>query len=541
MLLTLLIGAPTQSPVARSYIASSGSIVEIFAGSDPTLGPVVPAYITNVAANPQFTLNGAPVSVQGPFWHSAAKNAPMVAYQLPNPVGAADVVTWSAPAGWLTTNLGTCGPGNAVQCENYAGASEPGTFGYLPFSIPAAQQTLKVGFNGQAGEAGEASLLKNIIHRLPPMTGATWRADFFPLTVTAANGMAFQTLWSAGDGNGINLASFPAPAGQWTMIADEANPAAPMVVNLVSRSVTVSAPTITGTGIAKRWDWQVSTPISAATWNPALQLQLVTTAGSPNTLSNFRMFEPGNAPCLNPGVDGHRQLRFASSTRFQSRAPARPLVRFMEALGGSDGASRSITRRPTGGRPQTFRTTPRRPLFPYSRASRRPRQRPTRRSRARVRFLSGQGAHTTTQVSPYVYTSQQYKRTAPSQGYSNYQWSPAAFGLDYSWAATPAASYPTVVIEFVCGDKSGNPINHNLQSGQLLGFGAMTVPVTNAKGTGLAQVSGGSWAVWVTGPSTFISVFRCQYPARGAKPLAWASGTVSSERRAATIFVPNGQ
>ena len=123
LFLTLLIGAPTQSPVARSYIASSGSIVEIFAGSDPTLGPVVPAYINAVTANPQFTLNGAPVSVQGPFWHSAAKNAPMVAYQLPNPVGAADVVTWSAPAGWLTTNLGTCGPGVAVTCENYSGAS----------------------------------------------------------------------------------------------------------------------------------------------------------------------------------------------------------------------------------------------------------------------------------------------------------------------------------------------------------------------------------------------------------------------------------
>ena len=346
------------------------------------------------------------------------------------------------------------------------------------------------------------------------MTGATWRADFFPLTVTAANGMAFQTLWSAGDGNGINLAGFPAPAGQWTLIADEANPAAPMAVNLVSRTVTVSAPTITGTGIAKRWDWQVSTPISAATWNPALQLQLVTTAGSPNTLSNFRMFEPGNAPCLNPGLMANDNLvRMLSGSKPGTYAP---LVRFMEALGGSDGASSKITA--NDWRPATD--------FSFFSAS------PT----ATIPIYSTRAYDLT--VSPYIYTSQQYPRTSPSQGYSNFQISPAAYGLDYAWCATPAASYQTAVIEFVCGDSSGNPVAHNLQSGQLLKFGAMTIPVTNANGTGTAQVNGQTWSIWVTGPNTFISLFGANIVA-GPKP-SWASGT-TVQNATATIFVPNGQ
>ena len=101
-------------------------------------------------------------------------------------------------------------------------------------------------------------------------------------------------------------------------------------------------------------------------------------------------------------------------------------------------------------------------------------------------------------VSGKVYLQQHFKRSVPSTDYAAYPYEfvPQNNGLDYDWYQPlpfmGVTSITTAVIEFVCGDEFGNPINHNLQSGQIVGlngFTPVTVSNSNGGGTALSRAS----------------------------------------------------
>src|SRR5262249_13205559 len=120
-------------------------------------------------------------------------------------------------------------------------------------------------------------------------------------------------------------------------------------------------------------------------------------------------------------------------------------------------------------------------------------------------------------ASPYVYGTAPHKRFAASAtpGLA-YQVKLADLGLGYDWIKPPkVGTTRNIVVEFVSGDANGNPINHNLQSGQMVRLSAMTFKVANSAGAGTATANG-LYCIWVTGPTTFIAaVFAAKIAAAG--------------------------
>ncbi len=538
----ILTGATPK--VTTSYVSKSGSIVFLFVGTDPSITPVTPGYITNVAANPNILVNNIPVTVQGPFWSSVSHASPWVAYQLPLPVRNVDVITWQAGAGWLSTSQGLIGADSGTV-QNYVGQLEPGVFGYMGFNDPT--KTVKVGFGGPAGNLGRFCLGKNVIHRSGRQVGGNVTAstpDGYPLAFGPAfGGTIWINLWQTDDNNGIDAGAYPCPQGTWTLLADETTPSTPMTVGLRADAGAPgprqpSNPTMTpgqivnGVELGKRWTWDVNTP--SRPWNLFLSLQIQTaskTAG-PNTLRNLRLFEPGNAPVLDPqAYTNDNIVRMASPASWAFPE----VVRFMEASSGSDGASSLVTADDLtpAGLFSSFQAAPRAVVDWTVNA-------PTFRGNRWIHIYAVRKYEF--RISPNVYFAQQYLRCVPSEDpFAPFQWNPLASGLDYGWMlssnVTPRNS-SVAVVELITGDSNGNRVPHNLSSGQFISLGRMPpgLPAANATSTGTLGPQNGM--VWVTGPSTFIMLWNAGGIAAGTA-LSWTPTTtvVNSD---AVFFVGNG-
>jgi hypothetical protein len=509
--------------VNAAYVARSGGIVFFFLGTNPLLGSVSPCYVTAVNSNPTILVNGTPASIEGPYWSSTNHAHPHVGYQIVGNVGPTDVVTWSTSDSWATASQGSASPESGTAA-NYTGQYEPGLYGYIGFDPPDSWKTMKVGWNLQAtATTGETSLLKNAVHRVGTWTNVTaFDALGWPTTIgsgfsgTATGG----SLWNSGDNNGINaLSGFPTPTGQWTIIGDESVSATPTVLSLIgsanaaitSLTGVANTPTITagvsdghGGETGKRWDWNVNYVASPTAFNLAMGIKLQThnAAAGANTLTNVKIFEPGNAPSLTP-----EQTINDNVARMVSAGPGvyTPIVRAMEALAGSDGASAIALGSDFFAKNRVAYGLP-----AISAATDWPLNNPTFTGFRQIPIYSVRTYDTT--VTPHVYASVQYRQTVASDDPAYpYMWdlSPSGLNLGYDWAY-PAGLFTNnniVVVEFVCADSSGNPITHNLTSGQFITFGTIAAGVTTQSGTGTASVTGATQPVWVTSKTTFIGIF----------------------------------
>src|SRR5262249_39571604 len=119
----------------------------------------------------------------------------------------------------------------------------------------------------------------------------------------------------------------------------------------------------------------------------------------------------------------------------------------------------------------------------------------------------------------YVYGSAPYKNfSRVTEGYGAFALKLADHNFGYDWIDPSAPMTRQVVVEFVVADSDGNPLNHNLQSGQFLSFPAGTIKVANSAETGTINIAG-LRIIWVTGPSTFIAELNSSL--KPTPKLAW--------------------
>jgi hypothetical protein len=522
--------------IAEAIVCRSGDIVKFSLGTNPALGDVVPAYPTAVSAYPAISVNGSPVTgsnLQGPFWSSVAFDDPWVMYQVVSAVPGqpaiqpTDVVTYTTPDSWVAASQGNAAPESGT-CGNYAGSYEPGCFGYTGFNPPDSWKKLKLGYNLVGGESATSSatvgIMKNSAHRF----GRTWNfATAYSATVpglpiaigNTSNWTAFTTVWQPNTFNGISSTSgFPVPTGTWTFVADETAPLAPMTPTLTGNSTflsiaqhmpfTVAGHMVGGVETNKQWMWDVSysNSASSALWANTIGFSLTapTHTGNNQTLINLRLFEPGNAVSFGNVENVLNDNMLAMMTAAPGVYPA--VVRSMEGLAGADGCSALLNAddypanspRVAYGAPATRTVadwTVNEPTFTGNRVI--PIYQTRRYQPAPV------GAS-----SQYVYSANNYKGTTAS-GDPNFafQWDLKALGLGYDWMSpTPNASNGKLAaVEFVVADASGNPINHNLQSGQLVATGGISpIFCTNASSPGNTSATVGTSTS--TGPLTAVSI-----------------------------------
>lgn len=537
----LLMGAAPIT-VSKAYVTKSGSVLIMFVGTSQTL----PAYPTSVKAQPTVTVNGAPVTLQGPFWASGSHVNPWVAYQLPAPAKPADVVLWSTSDGWVTASQGSA-VAESGQADNYSGQLEPGVFGYTGFNDSA--RTMKLGFNGPANVMETVCLVKNAMLRAGKHWpgAATDGPDGFPATV-GATGVTSAQVWVNNLNNGIDpTTGFPAPQGTWTFSADETAPATPMAVNLVAgrflaqpaNPIVIPGRIINGTEYGKRWTWDVTTV--KAPWNLGLSLTFATpkkTAG-PFTLQNLQLYEPGNALAYRPGLTTNDNI-----ARMLTAAPGitAPVVRCMEALAGMLGASSlvgpgDLTAASEVSYASTFSTFRALP-------SDWPTKNPTYAGDRLIPIM--QARRYDLAVSPNVYTATQYKNCQPTSGGAYpFAFTPASYDWMYSSLLDVNGNLGqpnnVVVIEFLTGDAAGNPINHNLQSGQFIVMPAMPpIPIQNANGAGTAVINGTSPILFVTGLNSFI-VLGSSSGVAGSRKMGWVAQPTTINANAVFQVGTNGR
>jgi hypothetical protein len=460
-----------------------------------------------VNANPVVSINGVVDSIQGPFYSSTRSRLPWIAYQLSRPVSAQDVVTWTTPDGWCETINKKCAA-EAGKADNWAGQLEPGVFGYLAFSDTT--RTLKAGFGLQGGVTHNTCPVKDIIHRAdnPWRNAVTSTPDGYPLTINGS-GFTITSLWNTNDANYITNGGFPTPIGTWVVMGDETQPASPMAVSLTSGTspASIGAAVITpgrmvdGVERDKTWSFTVTRGPKP---NLSLGLRLTTpnTKAGPNTLTNLRAFEPGNVPTPNPSL-----LPSDNYIYQMTAAPGvySPLMRVLWGYGtdstvgpGDLPGERFSYADP----PRSTTWTTKAPTFTGDRVI------PIHSVR---RYDPA--------VSPYVYGSAPYKRFSPvTQGYGAFQLKLADHNFGYDWIDPSAPLTRQVVAEFFVADSDGNPINHNLQSGQFLSLPASTIKVANSAGTGTINIAG-IRIIWVTSPNTFIAELNSSL--KPTPKLAW--------------------
>jgi hypothetical protein len=164
---TITGGNPTRAAVLGTPIVGSGAIVglPIIDGGDgyvstDSLSVVItdstgsgatfaitlggyPLAVTAISGQPTISANGSAATLNSTtFWTSASQDVPWACYQLQSAASPGDAITWSAPAGFLTT---AAGPVLAVAANtpaaNYTGVVEP------DFRLPTSGATMLVGAN----------------------------------------------------------------------------------------------------------------------------------------------------------------------------------------------------------------------------------------------------------------------------------------------------------------------------------------------------------------------------------------------------------
>jgi hypothetical protein len=536
--------------VTAAYVARGGMFV-FSLGTNPVSGTVLPVCPTTVNGDPTIKVNGVTAQLQGPFWSSVTNIDPWVAYQIVGGVLSTDVVTWSTPDAWVLTPIGgaTTDSGTAA---NYLGAYEPGLYGYLPMDPSLVTKTLRNGWNGPAIVTSECSTIKNVVHRISNGItggGSAWNnlTSFDPTTGYPTGisgsfaGVSTGPFWVTNDNNGINpLSGFPLPEGTWTIVGDETAPATPMIVGMnCSSAMDISGPTITpgvltgGVEVGRRFDFNLTYHAHPPTsLNVSLSLSIqrpVPHAAGLNTLHNIKAFEAGNTPTANPeNVLNDNFVRMLTA----SPGICVPIMRFMEALTGSDGAGNQVYG--SDYPPNNLFGYSGTQYAPWTGAGNWPTNNPTLADNRQIPIYAIRKYDTTAGHSPFVYADQHYARTVASN-ITNYpwMWDLNALGLGYDWGFpndATALRTPNVIVEYVVADNAGNPIAHNLKTGQLIQPPTFptAVNVTNANAPGggpyVAQGLSAYNAVIVTGASTFVIIVSSNLPQPWPLSLGFVTG-----------------
>ncbi len=513
------------SPVTvdKVHVCRSGEMIHVTIGTNPALGTAVPAYVTAVNADPVFRLNGNVISTIR-IWSEVGHDHPCVAYQPYTPgsppqpihISPSDVLTWEAPDSWVTTSQGIAADETGTA-ENASGGYETASFSYSGFGLTAAPPTMGLGFNSSPFTFSDSTPIKNVTHRAsnPWSSALTSTPDGYPLTLSSF-GSVSSGVWGARVNNGINNAKVPNPTGDLVITGDEWLPATPMVGSLISLTgqnaaiTPSSAGTITpgvvdGSGheIGKKWTWNIGIGTTTYDIQPyfTLTAPLPHVNGQAQTLKNMQWFIGGDTPEVASGTNTSENfIRMLTA----DNGNVSPYTRY---LMDSDGANSWV-------RPADL---PSEDLFSYSLLAPVTNWWTGTPGLTKDRILPIYAIRPyTLATSPNVYTAQKYNsRFITSDGPSDFMIPLAANGLDYDWLQPNQGDVGRVVLEFEVADSLGNPVNHNLESGQFIGFDSFaTVFVVNSvdgSGTKTCQISGFP-IVWVTGPNKFIVQFASTLP-----------------------------
>src|SRR5262245_21284489 len=243
-----------------------------------------PANLTAINNAPTVRLNGgSPQALSGPVWGSAGPAQPWLLYPLPFTAGPGDVVTFSAPLGWLTSAAGTIAASTDAPPTNKVNGS------LLPTFTPGGK-AMGAGYN-----------LQRLRYYLPvpcyanvfKLAGA-WAANFGSFTLDADGYLATMTgtcyaIVSLCDVGGVP--GYPAlPAGVWTLKDDGNGTAALGVVGAYAGQASVALLTNNFTGTTDNTSTYNVTRVSGA-YFPAVQLNV--TALGTTGVKNIRVYPPG--------------------------------------------------------------------------------------------------------------------------------------------------------------------------------------------------------------------------------------------------------
>jgi hypothetical protein len=507
-----------------AYVTRSGELVAFVMGD----GSGNQTAITAINANPAVTVNGQAVQLLGPFWDRANHSDPFLFYKLPSVLKPTDVVTVSAPAGWVTTAAGPA-PATSGRIGNYTAKFEPPLFGMLPFDyLPRGPTSLQVGFN--------RGMWSNLSPFAPGFVGRNWfkrggwqggigsfTSDGRPATITSGNGNTSIAITS-GQANNVDGSHYPSLSGVWSFVADETNPAAAMRVSLsvstagkiTSGPTTFSDPTkpgtlVNGVLVGQTWQWRVEYVANPTEVDLGIFVNFQTRAGQPGnyTLTNEAMFPPDGPGGKAQSLD--RSKPEATDPNFLRMARGSAVLR--DNVGALDGAQSNIV---------TVAD-----MHALSDVSWRISKRSSTASITQIRRYS-------LTVSPSVYWATKYLGSAPNAGGSGnlaYSWNPTS--IAYADAGQFGAGY------FVGEAVTDAP--HGLCSGQLVTWGGTmpTIAVTNGNGAPLNYTfgDGGSggptlkFPIFVTGANTFAFWAYCG---------ATTKDSLQANTVAAAYSVPSG-
>jgi hypothetical protein len=528
-------GTSTTIPLAASTVTMTGYVTKnglacLLFGTNGQ-----PNAVRAINANATISVNGSPVTCQGPFWNynngSLGGDDPCVFYQFPTPISGSATVSFSAAAGWVTTTAGPAPHFYSGPIPNYLNSLEPVQFGllpynYLPTTFGGLQQGLNIG--EMSGAIGPHNVPLNWLRRggfNNPVGTMTVDSYGHPVTYSGGfNQIAFHPIDNTeGGGNYVDKQNFPDLAGTYTFVADENNPGASAMLagmtvgssyTVTSGPTTPSAPNLSsgtltgGIQVGKAWQWVVTRNANPATLDMGMQItvQLPGASFGNNgtfnyTLSNEWLFPPlgdGGSSTYNGNPTTARANPAAVDPNFY--VPINPgnnrgaaVMRFVTPFGGwfSNQVDDSDTLQLNSFNWYANQSGPGTPISvttirPYSLAT-----------------------------SPNVYFSNQYPgATVNVGGAANmaYQYTPASLGLGIDWCnfnKEYAVAYRSIVLEFVTAT------THNLKSGWSPQFtGTMpTLTVTNGSSSTVnVTLPGGSYwgsgSLYVTGPTSFIIILK---------------------------------
>jgi hypothetical protein len=514
---------PAPVVATTYYIDYSGSNLYVFTGDRSS--PSKPLPVQNLIAMPGVKVNGSPVTVV-PFWDNYPYSydplgTPFIVFQLPHLLSSSDVVTFTAPANWIKTTIGSADgsptlwtPGNV---PNHVGQFEPPQFGYLPFDhLPLDSSGLLVGFNPGSGynayNALAGSIVQNWMKRgaqdnsgnpghwtgvaYDPVTGR-------PSQITASNGVASAWIASCQDANHVDNTYFPGTTGVYRLTIDDSTgsmaSALQWSMGQIGSIATITGPVVTpgtvqgGVLVGTTYDWTVTYAPGAATYSFTLVLFAKTPTGSPGAwTAQNEWFSPPNGmggpvqtvDRTNPSNADQNLLRSLSS-----KTKGAAILRFMEnLLNGTSNANAlevSDMRNPND--------------FLWTTA-------PTD-----IKFTVAQVRPYNLSTSPHVYVNNNSPNSTPNPGVtppSNlaYYFTPPTTGF------ASIGSHSTYTLEFVFTS------NHNFSTGHhLIIYGpSFNIQITNGSSATVNDVfpvinGDYSGSFVVTGPNSIVMIAESNY------------------------------
>ncbi len=277
-----------------AYVTKNGLI--LFAAANSANQPVA---VTAVSSNPTISVNGSPITCQGPFWKSTLGGnqvTPFVIYQPLSAITSAETVTFAASAGWYTAGGMAATVYYQGAVSSYVGELEPPLYGYTAFNyLPTnATNPLAIGFNGPTFASNQTPFGLNLLKRGNYFGGGWTNIGSFdgsgtghPATITG-NGQSSLTPVDSGVANLVDNSAYPDLVGTYVLVLDDTYPTAPMKayasVNAVCATIAsgptapagaTTAGTLTdGVLVGQTWTWVITRNSNATQYNLGLTITL---------------------------------------------------------------------------------------------------------------------------------------------------------------------------------------------------------------------------------------------------------------------------